>query len=1353
MIFFLTLSTWAKADCPFGTYFDVVRGDCADCSLECQTCTSPGDDVSMNCIECSDRFKVTLNGNCLYPCQIVGKCDICGNKCKICAPTKCEVCFSPYLLMFPGCVEACPYGYYSDGVQCLECDQSCEGCTGGGSSKCKSCKAGLESINGLCTIGYCGDGAITGNEECDDAVDSNCFNCQIVNCQENEYWGSNTCLECDESCSTCFAEGNQNCFLCSSNFSSINGSCLKNTCGDGVVGPGEECDEVSDTCQECKIVSCFSPTILSTHFSSDFTSIKTEFNQTVMCSDCRILKDYEVLGTDPICYCSARTLFISLGRNFKLNQNTKLEILPSTLSPCNSPMDLEVKGSDSSFSVKIFPNQGTLTCNNYFYLSSKLESKILDPVVEFEWETEPENFMIQEYLYSLNPTIPMHLLQGSDIKFMLKVYNFLGDFAMSEYLGSFSQVSNLTIDIDEWVKVDREHEIFLRAELKGCEKFKESFFDWEVVDDDKTKIEKYGKIVKVLNKDYDSGNFIRIRVKAWTEKNKSTEKIITLEYQSSDIEAVIDKRCINSMEQSVVINAKLSKYAGKYEDMDFNWVISSQNQFIRNESTPEITILNDRSEYNIELTVSKSGVTDKDEVTLKFSDHNSWISSETLKMKNSKDLYFYKNDNSSYWISNLESNSSKFSQYARFQTDQTVKDPWVGTSQNCKIKLKKPALPIPGALQVYPNEGVAWKTEFTLKATGWSGGYLYEFWYMSSDKYIRLTDLIYSESFTTILPYSSHLKVKVRVYTINRNYVEYETKVSIKENYENKTQSFNKALLGVQAHDFERQLQTGIVLIELVLQLGTQLNTENDNKIQLTEYSSIYSINDKERDVMISKLLQIMSSSSMYLPKNIQLDEMINDFVLKIIKSKKELSLKEIVSICLVLRKRYDDGLSLDSKTNLISIIYDLFKHPEHLKDSILFKELENLLIQIGLSLSSLKAFEPKSLFQNDKFILQSIKSSPGYFRSDYNSLSNLSYSILIVNSSNAGNFTIINYLDPSLVTLSNSSLLVQTNKNLQFNAIVSVPGFNPSSKAQCNSLNKSSSAIIKDSLTWCPLNSSDKFQLELSIIQAKKTTNKVKASFINIILVSIFILCNIIWITWGWLRDKKQHQTVFPELLQASSSSFFSAIKNCHSFINIFTRFEFGSPRPVRILIYDFKELFMILTIITLTPYFSLIPLIILSEMSYFCFGKLLALLLKKHERKSIKKLPDPPDLRYSPTIKLPELTAKTKYTYVRNFSESNPVSDTNFTYESSYRYHKPTALTGIGLGLGVSGAALRLIIIRRLDWWKEFLLVLALDHLVVQVLSIAVQHFGLKRFAMFRKIISKTMNDTSDHNSSSIA
>lgn len=1353
MIFFLTLLTWAKSDCPFGTYFDIVRGDCADCSPECGTCTSPGDDVSMNCIQCADRFKVTSNGNCLYPCQIVGKCDICGTKCKICAPTKCEVCFSPYLLLFPGCVDTCPYGYYSDGIQCLECDPNCEGCTGGGYSKCTSCKAGLESINGFCTVGYCGDGAITGTEECDDAIDSNCFNCKIVNCQENEYWGNNTCLTCDKSCNTCFDEGNKNCFLCSSGFSSINGTCLEDVCGDGVLGLSEECDEVSELCQDCKIIKCYSPFIVSTQYFNDFSGIKTEFNQTVICSDCRIFSNYEILGLDPICYCSDIHLFISFGRNFKFNYNSKLEILPNTLSLCSSFMELGVKGSDSEFSVKVSPDKGTLACSNYFYLSSKVHSKILDPVFEFEWETEPENIMIKEYLYSLNPTIPMYLLQGTNINFILKVYNFLGDIAENEYFANFSQVSNLTIDIDEWIKIDREHEIFLRAELKGCEKFKESFFDWEIIDDDYTKIEKFGKIAKVSNKKYDTGDLIKIRVKAWTENNKSTEKIITLEYQSSEIEAVINKRCIISMDPAVVIDAKLSKYAGKYEELDYNWVISRQNQFIRNESTPQITIQNDKSLYNIELTVSKSGVSDKDSITLNFSNHNSWISSETLKMRNFKDLYFHKNDNSSYWLSNLESNSTKFSLFARFKSDQNIKDPWVGTNQDCKVKIKKPALPVPGALKIYPTEGVAWKTEFTLKAVGWSGAYLYEFWYMSSGEYIRLTDLIYSDSFRTILPYSNDLKVKLRVYTINRNYVEYETKVLIKENFENQTKIFNQALLGVQTHDFERFLQTGIVLIELVLQQERKINSEVDNKIQLTEYSSISTISEKERDLIISKLFQILTSSSSYLPKNIQLDEMINDFLLKIIKSKKELSQKEIVSICLILRKRYDDSLSLDSKTKLIEVVYELFKYPENLKDSILFKELENLLIQIGLSLSTLKAFEPKSLFQNNKFIVQSIKSSPGYFKSDFNTNTNLSYSLLIINSSNEGNFAIINYLDPSLINLSNSSVIVQTNKNFQFNGLVSMHKFNSTTKIQCKSLNKSSSAIIKDSIPWCLFNSSDKFQLELSKIQPKNSPNKPNISFINLILVPLFILLNISWLIWAWLRDKKQYQTVFPELLQASSNSFINAIKNCHSFINIFTRFEFERPRPVRILIYDFKELFLVFSIIILKPFFPLIALIAVSELNYFSFGKLLAFLLKKHELKLIKKLPDPPDLRYSPTIKLPELTAKTKYTYVRNFSESNPVNDTNFTYESSYRYHKFTAFIGTSLGLAVSVLALRLIIIRNLDWWKEFLLVLALDHLVVQTLSIAIQHYGLKRFGLFKKIISKTMNDTSDPNNSSIA
>jgi hypothetical protein len=64
-----------------------------------------------------------------------------------------------------------------------------------------------------CEYSVCGDGKVTGFEECDGTGD--CENCLVLNpCTLDEYWHGEKCHKCHESCERCLGPTSSDCKLC-----------------------------------------------------------------------------------------------------------------------------------------------------------------------------------------------------------------------------------------------------------------------------------------------------------------------------------------------------------------------------------------------------------------------------------------------------------------------------------------------------------------------------------------------------------------------------------------------------------------------------------------------------------------------------------------------------------------------------------------------------------------------------------------------------------------------------------------------------------------------------------------------------------------------------------------------------------------------------------------------------------------------------------------------------------------------------------------------------------------------------------------------------------------------------------
>ncbi|MDI1443583.1 DUF4215 domain-containing protein [Polyangium sp. 6x1] len=113
-----------------------------------------------------------------------------------------------------------------------------------------SCGAGKICISGACLDDICGDGFVSQDEECDDANMANgdgCDSCKFSCASDDparDCSGLDPCLgnTCDDATHTC---GNPvgNGDVCALASVCVNGACSPIVCGDGVVHPGEECDD------------------------------------------------------------------------------------------------------------------------------------------------------------------------------------------------------------------------------------------------------------------------------------------------------------------------------------------------------------------------------------------------------------------------------------------------------------------------------------------------------------------------------------------------------------------------------------------------------------------------------------------------------------------------------------------------------------------------------------------------------------------------------------------------------------------------------------------------------------------------------------------------------------------------------------------------------------------------------------------------------------------------------------------------------------------------------------------------------------------------------------------------------
>ncbi|EAR88128.2 zinc finger lsd1 subclass family protein (macronuclear) [Tetrahymena thermophila SB210] len=335
-------SNTCTSSCSNGQYMDLLLGTCQACDQTCTTCTNGGVQGCSSCAlplyyEVSSSSCVQSCQSNQYQDNSTATCSSCDSSCASCSgPSKNECLSCSGSLYFDGntkqCVSTCPDSYFADlsSNTCKQCDPSCKTCNGSLSTNCESCTLPLyyNSINKKC-VANCDqnqykDSTTVQCLDCDSSCQScsgpqntQCLSCSQSlyldqnmcksNCQDGYYQNTqnNTCSKCDASCSTCSGSSPTNCLKCAlpRYFQQATNTCEENC------QQNQFLDNTDATCEPC-------------HFSCSSCSGPTN-NQCQSCSGSMFLYQNQCASTCPDGY-------------FQDIQNNKCSLCNSSCKTCNS---------------------------------------------------------------------------------------------------------------------------------------------------------------------------------------------------------------------------------------------------------------------------------------------------------------------------------------------------------------------------------------------------------------------------------------------------------------------------------------------------------------------------------------------------------------------------------------------------------------------------------------------------------------------------------------------------------------------------------------------------------------------------------------------------------------------------------------------------------------------------------------------------------------------------------------------------------------------------------------------------------------------------------------------------------
>ncbi|KAL4469881.1 hypothetical protein ABPG72_011102 [Tetrahymena utriculariae] len=216
------------ASCINGYYLS--NGSCLKCDSSCKTCSASGNSNCIICSQANSYISIMQNNQCVSSCDLSqGQYIDLSNPqqmyCRLCN-ISCQTCNSNSLC------NSCLSGFYLNGNQCIQCDNSCSSCNGSGPNQCLTCKQFSYFIsvklNGICTP-QCDLSQAQFIDSTTNPLQQYCMPCnnlcQTCNnpsscstCIQGYYFNGNQCTQCDSSCLSCTGQGASKCDICKNSY-------------------------------------------------------------------------------------------------------------------------------------------------------------------------------------------------------------------------------------------------------------------------------------------------------------------------------------------------------------------------------------------------------------------------------------------------------------------------------------------------------------------------------------------------------------------------------------------------------------------------------------------------------------------------------------------------------------------------------------------------------------------------------------------------------------------------------------------------------------------------------------------------------------------------------------------------------------------------------------------------------------------------------------------------------------------------------------------------------------------------------------------------------------------------------
>ncbi|KAL7715530.1 Protein serine/threonine kinase [Entamoeba marina] len=228
------------SSCQEGTYLVTETGLCAECTSQCETCSS-----SSVCTSCKEGYYLS-GGSCVLCSSSITGCTKCSSD-----GSTCTECATRYRLINGTCdgyePTICQDGYGDPYGDCDVCNggDGCRTCDGGDNT-CTGCKDGYYLVDEHCyecsvdNCRYC-DSTGTCSRFCSDHAECNLCESECKTCSRGYSFNYGSCTKC-QNCTDC---NTQICFQCNSgNTPSTGNSC-------------EYCSNVFSHCSSCSTTTSY----------------------------------------------------------------------------------------------------------------------------------------------------------------------------------------------------------------------------------------------------------------------------------------------------------------------------------------------------------------------------------------------------------------------------------------------------------------------------------------------------------------------------------------------------------------------------------------------------------------------------------------------------------------------------------------------------------------------------------------------------------------------------------------------------------------------------------------------------------------------------------------------------------------------------------------------------------------------------------------------------------------------------------------------------------------------------------------------------------------------------------------